>query len=188
MPIPSMPRHRQRVVHHTLTLVFPGLQAAIGVLLLAGLSGCGQASSDPSGWTPPDAPLKPTITPTSSYQNRVLNTETGSSLQSSSPSAPERSTTDTRPRSSAAPETAHPTPTEAPRQQWFGEARAHPEVTVRRQALELWAEQPTQNLDPVTYALVDGDESVRTRAQELYEQQLVRESAEAHPTTDEQSQ
>jgi hypothetical protein len=47
--------------------------------------------------------------------------------------------------------------------------------------LELWAEQPSQDLDPVTYALVDEDDSVRARAQELYEQQLVRETTTAHP-------
>ncbi len=51
---------------------------------------------------------------------------------------------------------------------------------VRRQALELLAEQPSQDLAPVTYALVDEDDSVRARAQELY-QQLAREAATTHP-------
>lgn len=69
----------------------------------------------------------------------------------------------------------------AARQQRFAEARAHPEVTVRLQALELWAEQPSQDLNPITYALVDEDESVRTRAQELFEQQLARETTTTQP-------
>jgi hypothetical protein len=69
----------------------------------------------------------------------------------------------------------------AARQQWFAEARTNPDVTVRHQALELWAQQPSQDLDPLTYALVDEDESVRTRAQEIYEQQLAREATTAQP-------
>jgi hypothetical protein len=48
--------------------------------------------------------------------------------------------------------------------------------------LELWAEQPSEDLDPLTYALVDEDESVRTRAQEVYEQQLAREAASVVPS------
>jgi hypothetical protein len=71
------------------------------------------------------------------------------------------------------------------RQQWFAEVREHPDVTVRLQALELWAQQPGDALDPVTYALVDGDESVRARAQELWEQQLTRESAAPVPVQEE---
>lgn len=70
----------------------------------------------------------------------------------------------------------------AARQQWFAEARTNLDVAVRRQALELWAEQPNQYLDPVTYALVDEDDTIRTRAQELYEQQLAREASTAPPT------
>lgn len=69
----------------------------------------------------------------------------------------------------------------ASQQQWFAEARIHPEVTVRRQALELWALQQTEGLDPVMYALVDEDETIRARAQGLYEQQLARDAAETHP-------
>lgn len=53
--------------------------------------------------------------------------------------------------------------------------RESPDVTVRLQALETWAQRPDDQLDPVTYGLVDPDESVRQRAQELYEQQLRRE-------------
>ena len=38
-----------------------------------------------------------------------------------------------------------------------------------------WAQQPGDRIDPLTYALVDEDEEVRARAEELYEQQLARE-------------
>jgi hypothetical protein len=47
---------------------------------------------------------------------------------------------------------------------------------MRLQALEQWAQRPGEALDPVTYGLVDENESVRTRAQELYEQQLARDA------------
>jgi hypothetical protein len=40
---------------------------------------------------------------------------------------------------------------------------------VRIQALEAWARNHGKSLDPVTYALVDLDEPVRARAQELFD-------------------
>jgi hypothetical protein len=45
---------------------------------------------------------------------------------------------------------------------------------MRLAALEVWAGGPRESLDPVTYALVDPDESVRARAEELLEQELAR--------------
>jgi|CXWL01.1.fsa_nt_gi hypothetical protein len=63
------------------------------------------------------------------------------------------------------------------RQGWYAEVRDHPDATVRLQGLEVWAQQPGDGLDSLTYALVDGDEQVRARAQELYKQQLQREAA-----------
>jgi hypothetical protein len=45
---------------------------------------------------------------------------------------------------------------------------------VRIQALDAWARQPGASLDPVTYALVDPDASVRARAQEVLEEELAR--------------
>jgi len=49
-----------------------------------------------------------------------------------------------------------------------------PDPNIRLDALEAWALAPRQTLDPVTYALVDPDESVRARAQELFEEVLAR--------------
>lgn len=43
---------------------------------------------------------------------------------------------------------------------------------IRLYALEAWALEPGSSLDPVTYALVDPDESVRARAQEVFEEVL----------------
>jgi hypothetical protein len=57
---------------------------------------------------------------------------------------------------------------------WLTEMLHAPDPNVRIQALDAWARQPTTLLDPVTYALVDPEESVRTRAQEVLEQELAR--------------
>ena len=55
---------------------------------------------------------------------------------------------------------------------WLIEARDDPDPAVRLQAIELWAHDPGDNLNPFTYALVDPDESVRARAEELLEAAL----------------
>lgn len=68
--------------------------------------------------------------------------------------------------------TSEPTQPRAPA--WLAAAREDPDPNVRLHALETWAENPGESLDPVTYALVDPDESVRARAQELFEQELAR--------------
>jgi hypothetical protein len=44
----------------------------------------------------------------------------------------------------------------------------------RLNALEAWRRDPGESLDPVTSALVDPDERVRARAQELFEEALAR--------------
>jgi hypothetical protein len=51
-------------------------------------------------------------------------------------------------------------------------AQAGPDPTARLDALEAWARGARETLDPVTHALVDPDESVRARAQELWESVL----------------
>jgi hypothetical protein len=62
---------------------------------------------------------------------------------------------------------------------WLAELRESPDATVRLQALQHWAQQPGTGIDPLTFALVDEDEEVRTRAEELYAQQLAQEEATA---------
>ena len=57
---------------------------------------------------------------------------------------------------------------------WLAEALGDPDPHVRIQALETWARHPEETLDPLTYALVDSDETVRVRAQELLEEELAR--------------
>ena len=70
--------------------------------------------------------------------------------------------------------------------EWYSAARESPDVQVRLQALEQWAQRPGDQLDPVTYGLVDEAEQVRERAQALYTQQLQREAtAPVEQTTQE---
>jgi HEAT repeat protein len=46
-----------------------------------------------------------------------------------------------------------------------------PDASVRRQVLDLWAQQGTEApLDPLVVALEDEDDDVRTRAMEIIEQ------------------
>ena len=57
---------------------------------------------------------------------------------------------------------------------WLAELLHAADPNVRIQGLETWAQQPGASLDAVTYALVDPDESVRARAQEVFEEELAR--------------
>ena len=57
---------------------------------------------------------------------------------------------------------------------WLSEALDDPDPYVRIQALETGAQHPGEALDLLTYALVDPDETVRARAQELLEEELAR--------------
>jgi hypothetical protein len=63
------------------------------------------------------------------------------------------------------------------RQQWYAATRDSPDASLRLQTLEHWAQHPDDGLDPLSYGLVDENEAVRTRAQELYAQQLARDAA-----------
>lgn len=57
---------------------------------------------------------------------------------------------------------------------WLEAALDDPNPKVRIQALDYWSEHPGEKLDPVTKALVDPDERVRARAQEVFEEALAR--------------
>ena len=59
-------------------------------------------------------------------------------------------------------------------QSWLTAALEDPDPGMRLHTLETSAQIPGETLDPVTYALVDPDESVRTRAQALFEDALAR--------------
>ncbi len=142
----------------------PRLEWFLGLMLLAGLSGCGPAPSDhapnpeasaslgaPSEWQPvshhsPSAhnyPFTPAAFPASNYV-----------------SAP------------AAQDEPAPLPEYLDLPSWIAQALDAPEVSVRLQALDTWAQQGAQApLDPLVVALDDEDDDVRTKAMEIIEQQ-----------------
>ena len=71
--------------------------------------------------------------------------------------------------------TTHPAESNhAPPPPWLAELLTDPDPQVRLQGLEAWGQHPGETLDAVTYALVDPDESVRERAQALFEEALAR--------------
>lgn len=49
-----------------------------------------------------------------------------------------------------------------------------PDPRMRRFALEQWAREPTESLDVVAAALVDPEESIRERAEQIFEDALAR--------------
>ena len=57
---------------------------------------------------------------------------------------------------------------------WLEAARDEPDARVRLHAIETWAVKPGNTFDPVTHALIDPDETVRARAQQLFEEALAR--------------
>ena len=59
---------------------------------------------------------------------------------------------------------------------WYAAMRDDPDPTMRLRVVDSWAQlhQPDDRLDLLSHALVDPDEVVRARAQELFEQELTR--------------
>lgn len=57
---------------------------------------------------------------------------------------------------------------------WLDALLHDPDPNVRIQGLDASERERTASLDPVTYALIDPDEAVRARAQELLEHELAR--------------
>ena len=170
-----------------------GLNALLALVLLVGLAACGSPSPEgpvsgpPSGSADVVVAIPAGAGPVANDPRRQGSTSTtlpgASNRDAAKPGAPITNE----------PHAAQPVPAPPPsdaktiaeqaqreaREMWFAERRESPDVTVRLQALEAWAQQPGTGIDPLTYALVDEDEAVRARAEALYEQQLAREEAAA---------
>lgn len=75
------------------------------------------------------------------------------------------------PAAMVAQRAARPTPATAP---WPPAEMLDPDPRMRRFALEHWARSPTESLDMVAEALVDPEESIRERAEQVFEEALAR--------------
>jgi hypothetical protein len=75
------------------------------------------------------------------------------------------------PAAAVAPSAARSTPAAAP---WPPAEMLDPDPRMRRFALEQWARGPTEALDLVAAALVDPEESIRERAEQVFEEALAR--------------
>lgn len=170
-----------------LMIVLPGMIADLcprlawflGLMFLAGLSGCGPAPSDhapnpesrasmgaPSEWQPV------------SHSTSVINDPFTSGASPVPLATFPASNYEPAP---AAQEEPAPLPEYLDLPSWIAQALDAPEVSVRLQALDTWAQQGAQApLDPLVVALDDEDDDVRTKAMEIIEQQWAIEQ-EAEP-------
>lgn len=170
----AWPRHRNALAPMRRSWVTGGL---LGLLLC--LQGCGKAAPEAPVSTVPNADRQTQLAPLDKPPPLQTWTALGPSAAAPaplsqpplipSPSAPPRAG-EAAPASVAAEQAAW--------REWYAAARESPDVSVRLQALEQWAQRPGDQLDPVTYGLVDEDDTVRARAQGLYEQHVQREATQ----------
>ena len=157
-----------------LRLLSSPLSWFLGMMFLAGLPGCGPAVSDQASDQKFRASLgapsmsQPVSQQTPSPRNNPF-TPAASPVPFASNNAP----------APAAQEEAVPEDLVLPT--WIAQALDAPEVSVRLQALDMWAQQGAQApLDPLVVALDDEDDDVRTKAMEIIEQHWAIEQ-EAEP-------
>lgn len=152
--------------------------------LLLGLTACGSPSPEAPGSVSNTGAVGAVLSsPAGAAADTGLSAPPASKPDLLNTDASRRTSPATNSRASLAASSAEPPASDekmiaeqaqrAARERWYAEMRESPDVTARLQALEVWAQQPNESLDPVTLALVDEEESVRERAQELWEQQLL---------------
>ena len=142
----------------------PRLAWFLGLMLLAGLSGCGPAPSDHA----PNPESRANLGATSEWQPVSQH----SPSVSNNPFTPTAFPASNYSPAPAAQEEPAPLPEYLDLPSWIAQALDAPEVSVRLQALDTWAQQGAQApLDPLVAALDDEDDDVRTKAMEIIEQQ-----------------
>jgi len=161
------------------------LALLLGLMLLAGLAGCGSASSDnaPSlesrasvggpplskqGPSPRNNPFTPAASPV------PLALVNGTGAAAGMGTAPSGDSLHAVPVPSSEP--GHPVDgLVVP--EWMAQKLNSPKVRIRLQALDTWAQSaPPGDVDPLILAFEDKDPRVRARAQQLIEQDWAREA------------
>lgn len=153
-----------RPVPPCLRLQCPHIAWLLGLILFAGLSGCGPAASDPEPNPESRTSLAaPSESPPASQRSPVLHNDQASP---------------------AAIDNFPPQPDTLVLPIWMAQALDAPDVSVRLQALDKWAKLGTQaSLDPLVVALDDENDDVRKKAMEIIEQRWAEEQ-EAEPETE----
>jgi hypothetical protein len=139
----------------------------LGLMFLAGLSGCGPASpGDPVNGESHAAMAGPSSSEQAPVSGSAPTTQ-ATSPRSFAPGLTPADHDEARP--------AEPLVVPA----WMATALKSPDVNVRLHALDRWGEQaPAGSVDPLLLAMEDEDERVQARALALIEQDWVRAQAE----------
>ena len=145
--------------------------AVAGLMLLAGLSGCGPAPTDHA----PNPESNASLGAPSEWQPVSQQ----SPSVSNNPFTPAAFTASNYSPAPAAQEEPEPLPEYLDLPSWIAQALDAPEVSVRLQALDTWAQQGAHaTLDPLVVALDDEDDDVQAKAMEIIEQQWAIEEEE----------
>jgi len=163
----------------------PCLALLLSLMLLAGLAGCGPASSDNVPNLGPNASVNgPSLTKQDSSPRNDAVTPAASPVSLASVNGTgAASGTGTVPRGeNSQPVADLPSAPGHPVEglvvpEWMAQKLNSRKVRVRLQALETWAQSaPPGAIDPLILAFEDKDERVRARAQQLIEQEWARQA------------
>ena len=146
----------------------PDVMMVLATLSITGLSGCGPAGSDSP--TEIGSRTSALLLPKPQPVSQILITPHPDTFTQAANLLPPPASVKSEykltpePQKQAVPEHLTLSPSMA-------QALDAPDASVRRQALDLWAQQGTEApLDPLVVALEDDDNDVRTRAMEIIEQ------------------
>ena len=170
-----------RLSRPSLHPVCPPLMLLMSLMLLAGLAGCGPASSDNAPTLGPRASLGE---PPSSQKNQSPRTDPFASAASTTTASPaplvSENGTGSLPGNGTAPVGDSPKTTPASSTKpvnpmhvlevpaWFAKDLASPDVDTRLRALDTWLlTAPGGSIDPLILAFENDEERVRARAMEL---------------------
>lgn len=143
----------------------------LAVSLVVGLVGCGPPTQEEPVRTIASAARGGLLVPAREGNSLIPVATTPPSDRPSRPSL----TTDPRPDASEEPASL---PEFLVLPEWIARALDAPDVQVRLQALDRWAQQgPSASLDPLVVALDDEDEAVQAKAMAIIEQHWAAEQA-----------
>ena len=158
-----------RLSRPSLLPVRPCLALSMRLLLLAGLAGCGSASSENAPTLDPRASQGESAL---SQTNQPLRTDLLASAGSSATASPAPLASENKTSSVPASSTKPENPMDVlvvPA--WIAKDLASPDVDTRLRALETWVLiAPVGSIDPLILAFGNDDDRVRARAMELIQQ------------------